>query len=81
MINAYREKKKLKLSNRKQEFAPIPATSRVAMAGVMIWAPCMACDISAFTARSPVAGASERTDTACAGIKNADTMDKAQKMA
>src|SRR5579871_2871805 len=75
------EKKKLKLSNRKQELAPMLCTNRPAMAGVIICAPWTACDMSAFTDIRPFAGASDRTATDCAGMKNVETVERAQKMA
>ena len=50
VITSAAEKKKLKLSNKKQEFAPTSCTNSPAMLGAMIWDPCYACDINPFTA-------------------------------
>src|ERR1035438_9039863 len=67
------EKKKLKLSNRKQALAPNHWTNRPAMAGLIICDPCTACVIRPLMASKPVAGASARTATDCAGTKKLDT--------
>src|SRR5215467_1272610 len=81
VITSAAEKKKLKLSNKKQEFAPTSCTNSPAMLGAMIWDPCCACDINPFTAISPAIGTSERTATDCAGTKKAETTLMVNKMA
>src|SRR5215467_12610296 len=68
------EKKKLRLSNKKQELAPSDCTSKPATAGLMICDPWTACDMSAFTAIRPAAGAIVRTATDCAGTKKLETV-------
>src|ERR1035438_3051615 len=80
VITMAAEKKKLKLSKRKQALAPNHWTSRPAMAGLMICDPCTACDISPLTASNPAAGASARTATDCAGTKKLDTVLSPRKM-
>ena len=75
------EKTKLPLSKRKQELAPNHWTSRPEIAGLMICEPCTACDIRAFTAINPAAGAMARTATDWAGMKKLDTVLSAKKMA
>jgi hypothetical protein len=81
VITSAAEKKKLKLSNRKQEFAPTSCTNSPAMLGAMIWDPCYACDINPFTAISPAIGASVRTATDCAGMKKLETTFMVNRMA
>ena len=75
------EKKKLKLSKRKQEFAPTNCTSSPATAGAIICDPCCACDISPFATISPAMGVSVRTATDCAGMKKLETMLIVNRMA
>src|SRR6266404_2173175 len=73
VITSAAEKKKLKLSKRKQEFAPASSTKPPATLGATISDPCCACDINPFTAISPAIGTSVRTATDCAGTKKAET--------
>src|SRR5712671_6692816 len=73
VITSAAEKKKLKLSKRKQEFAPTSCTNSPATLGATISDPCCACDINPFTAISPAIGTSVRTATDCAGTKKAET--------
>src|SRR5579864_2193724 len=75
------EKKKLALSSKKHKFAPNHCTSRPAMAGLTICEPWTAWDIRALTAINPVAGASVRTATDCAGMKKLDTALSTKKTA
>ena len=56
VITSAAEKKKLKLSNKKQAFAPTSCTNSPAILGAMICDPCCAWDINPFAAMSPAMG-------------------------
>ncbi len=81
VITKAAEKKKLKLSYRKQDFAPASCTSSPATLGATISDPCCACDINPFTAISPAMGTNVRTATDCAGTKKAETTLIVNRMA
>jgi len=79
VITSAAEKKKLKLSKRKQEFAPTSCTSFRDARG-HDQRPCCACDINPFTAISPPSD-QLRTATDCAGTKKVETTLIVNRMA